>query len=105
MELCDFVFLDGLQEVFVNKIEHDVDWYVELRSLKNSVGLTVGVVKGEEADPAFGGDGVFACALILGVSDVFEQHGLLHVGDEVVMSLTRMSQRHYFPNSAPEQVG
>ena len=87
LDLGDAVVLDDPQHLFVVEHGHDVDWDVEFGGHEHDVELGVGVVEGQESDPALVGDGVFACAFELGFLGVFEEDGLFGVGDEVVVRL------------------
>lgn len=81
LQARDAVAADGGEEVLVAELAHDVDGDAELDGHEDRVELPVGVVEGQEADPALlgaGGEGV-------GPARVADEDRLLDVGDEVVV--------------------
>ena len=90
LELCDPVRLDDPEHLFKDECGHDVDRDVESCGHEHSVELAVGVIEGEEADPALVCGWVYASSFELGFLDVLDEDGLFRVGDEVVVGLANL---------------
>lgn len=76
MELCDFVILDDLKHVFVDKYRHDVDWDSKFCGHEHGIQLAVGVIERKKPDPTLFSGWIFTGSFELGVFGVLEEDGL-----------------------------
>ena len=76
LELCDFVILNDLKHVFVDKYRHDIDWDSKFCGHEHGIQLAVGVIERKKPDPTLFSGWIFTGSFEFGFFGVLEEDGL-----------------------------